>query len=165
MLIWDGFGTHETLEILKFCFENNIILCRLPSHTSHKLQPCDVGVFGLLKTAYCEQAKRMEQEGVNTVGKQHFAYLYSPARVSSLTKRNIIAAWRGSRLFPFNPERVLAHVPKPPTELRISNANELRFESCPEYKALRTPTTPVSGEALTSLLERIKSIPNDDASS
>jgi hypothetical protein len=107
----------------------------------------------------------MEQEGVNTVGKQHFAYLYSPARVSSLTKRNIIAAWRGSGLFPFNPERVLAHVPKPPTKLRISNANELRFESCPEYEALRTPTTPVSGEALTSLLERIKSIPNDDASS
>jgi hypothetical protein len=26
MLIWDGFGTHETLEILEFCFENNIIL-------------------------------------------------------------------------------------------------------------------------------------------
>lgn len=39
VLIADGFGTHETLEILEFCFENNIILCRIPSHTSHKLQP------------------------------------------------------------------------------------------------------------------------------
>ena len=37
VLVCDGFGTHETLEILEFCFENNIILCRLPSHTSHKL--------------------------------------------------------------------------------------------------------------------------------
>ena len=37
VLICDGFGTHETLEILEFCFENNILLCRLPSHTSHKL--------------------------------------------------------------------------------------------------------------------------------
>jgi hypothetical protein len=82
-----------------------------------------------------------------------------------LTKRNIIAAWRGSGLFPFNPERILVHVPKPSTKLRILNANELRFESCPGYKALRTPTTPVLGKALTSLLERIKSIPNDDASS
>ena len=52
MLISDGFGTHETLEILKYCFENNIILCRLPSHTSHKLQPCDISVFGPLKAAY-----------------------------------------------------------------------------------------------------------------
>jgi len=43
VLINDGFGTHESLELMKFCFENSIILCRLPSHTSHKLQPCDVG--------------------------------------------------------------------------------------------------------------------------
>jgi hypothetical protein len=27
-------------------------LCRLPSHTSHKLQPCDVAVFAALKAAY-----------------------------------------------------------------------------------------------------------------
>ena len=78
---------------------------------------------------------------------------------------NIIAAWRGSGLFPFKPERVLANVPKPPTELRISNADKLRFESRPGYEALPTPTTPVLGEALTSLLERIKLIPNEDASS
>ena len=52
ILISDGFGTHESLEALTFCFENNIVLCRLPSHTSHRLQPCDIGVFGPLKTAY-----------------------------------------------------------------------------------------------------------------
>jgi hypothetical protein len=40
-----------------------------------------------------------------------------------------------------------------------------RFESRSGYEALPTPTTPVSGEALTALLERIKSIPDDDASS
>jgi hypothetical protein len=51
VLICDGFGTHETLEGLEFCFENHIVLCRLPSHTSHKLQPCDVGVFAPLKVA------------------------------------------------------------------------------------------------------------------
>ena len=52
VLICDGFGTHESLEMLEHCFENNIILCRLPSHTSHKLQPCDVAVFAPLKAAY-----------------------------------------------------------------------------------------------------------------
>ncbi|NWN33660.1 hypothetical protein GY663_31270, partial [Klebsiella michiganensis] len=52
--ICDGFGTHETLEILEFCFTNNIILCRLSSYTSHKLQLCDVGPFAPLKSAYRE---------------------------------------------------------------------------------------------------------------
>ena len=37
ILICDGFGIYETLEILESCFNNNIILCRLPPHTSHKL--------------------------------------------------------------------------------------------------------------------------------
>ncbi|TKA24784.1 hypothetical protein B0A54_17548 [Friedmanniomyces endolithicus] len=80
VLICDGFGTHETLEILEFCFANNIILCRLPSHTSHKLQPCDVSVFGPLKAAYRDQVERLERGGVGTIGKEHFIYLYNPAR-------------------------------------------------------------------------------------
>jgi hypothetical protein len=57
VLICDGFRTHETLEVLEFCFENNIILCRIPSHTSHKLQPCDISVFSPLKSAYREPSR------------------------------------------------------------------------------------------------------------
>jgi DDE superfamily endonuclease len=68
------FGTHESLELMRYYFENNIILCRLPSHTSHKLQPCDVGVFGPLKTAYREQVEQLYRGGANTVGKQHFTF-------------------------------------------------------------------------------------------
>ena len=56
VLICDGFSTHETLEILEYCFANSIILCRLP-HTSHKLQPCDVAVFAPLKAAYRVEAR------------------------------------------------------------------------------------------------------------
>lgn len=95
ILICDGFRMHETLEVMEHCFENNIILYRLPSHTSHKLQPCDVGVFGPLKAAYRDQVERFCQGGVNSVGKQHFTYLYSPAREKALTKKNILAGWRG----------------------------------------------------------------------
>lgn len=93
VLICDGFGTHETLEILEFCFENTIMLCRLPSHTSHKLQPCDVGVFAPLKAAYRDQVERLHRGGINTVGKEHFSSLYSHARERAFTKRNITAAW------------------------------------------------------------------------
>ena len=69
VLIGDGFGTHETLEILQYCFDNNIILCRKPSHTSHKLQPCDVSEFSSLKTAYRGQVERLERDCVGTTGK------------------------------------------------------------------------------------------------
>jgi hypothetical protein len=110
ILICDGFGTHETLEILVYCFENNIILCRLPSHTSHKLQPCDIGVFGPLKAAYRDQVERLYRGGANTVGKDHFTSLYSPVRDKVLTSRNIKAGWIKAGLVPFNPGRVLRDI-------------------------------------------------------
>ena len=116
VLICDGFGMHETLEALEFCFENNIILCRLPSHTSHKLQPYDVGVFASLKEAYRDEADRLFRGGVNTIGKQHFTSLYSPTREKAFTKRNITAGWAACGLFPFNLDRVLRVISKPPTQ-------------------------------------------------
>jgi hypothetical protein len=108
----------------------------MPSHCSHKLQPCNVSVFGPLKTAYREQVERIELGRVNTVGKQHFTYLYSLAREKAFTKRNILEAWRGSGLFPFNSNRVLAEIPKPPINLAIETVDELRIDSRLDYEAL-----------------------------
>ena len=125
----DGFGTHETLEALEFCFENNILLCRLTSHTSHKLQPCDVGVFAPLKAAYRDEADRLFQGGANTVGKQHFTCLYSPAREKAFTKKTITAAWAASGLFPFNPDRVLRVTPKPLDQSTVPIADEIKVGS------------------------------------
>lgn len=88
-----GFGTHATLQILEHCFANNILLCRLLSHTSRKLQPCDIAVFAPLKVAYRDNVERMERVGINAIGKQHFTALYSPARELSFTRRNALAGW------------------------------------------------------------------------
>jgi hypothetical protein len=68
-------------------------------------------------------------------------------------------------LFLFNPNRVLANILKPSAELIIPSANKLRAESRLGYEALPTPTTLVLAEALTLLLNRIKKVPNDTASS
>jgi hypothetical protein len=156
VLICNGFRTHKTLEILEFCFKNNIILCRLPSHTSHKLQPCNIGVFALLKEAYRDQVKRLYQGGANTVGKQHFTSPYSPAREKAFTKRNITAAWATTGLFPFNPDRVLRATPKPPPESTVPRADEIEVGSCQQDELPQTPVTPVSAEGFMSLHNLIK---------
>jgi len=159
VLICDGFGSHESLEILEFCFENNIILCRLPSHTSHKSQPCDVAVFGPLKAAYREQVDRLERGGVNTIGKEHFTSLYSSARIKAFTPRNIKAGFAACGLVPFNPGKVLRSMPMPPVALTIATSDPV--PSCPQEPALYTPvtpltpTTPRTSEALVSLQNQI----------
>jgi hypothetical protein len=116
LLICDGFGTHETLEILEHCFANNIRLCRLPSHTSHKLQPCDVAVFAPLKAAYRDAVERLERGGVNTIGKQHFTSLYKSAGKAAFTQRDIRAGWSKCGLTPLNPQRVPKDMETPLTE-------------------------------------------------
>lgn len=79
----DGFGTYESLE-LTFYYENNIMLCRLPLYTSHKLHPCDVGVFGPFKTAYRDQVEKLYRGGADTIGKGHVMQPYDEARTQAM---------------------------------------------------------------------------------
>ena len=156
LLICDGFSTHETEDMVKFCFENNILICILPSHTSHKLQPCDVALFAPLKDAYRDQADRLERGGTNTIGKEHFTSLYSRARDRAITKKNVLAGFAKAGLYPFNPERVLRDIKKPAV-LTIANAEadlvpSLQGDVVP---VLSTPKTPVTSQALTSLRNQI----------
>lgn len=52
LLLLDNHETHITVKAVNFCRENGIIMLSLPPHTSHKLQPLDVGVYGPFKS-YC----------------------------------------------------------------------------------------------------------------
>jgi hypothetical protein len=51
LLLMDNSETHITVDIILFCRENGIIMLSFPPHTSHKLQPLDVGVFGPFKSS------------------------------------------------------------------------------------------------------------------
>jgi hypothetical protein len=154
LLINDGFGTHESPELLQFCYENNIIVCRLPSHTSHKLQPCDIGVFSSLKTAYREEVEKLYRCGAGTVGKEHFTLLYDRARRKAFTRRNILKGYSEAELSPLNPRKVLDPMQKPIASstdtTSLSNANT-------EYTHVEQPPgTPTTSDALTMLRKTIE---------
>lgn len=52
-LILDGHSSHtRSLDALDYAKSNGIIMLSLPSHTTHKLQPLDVGFFKPLQTYY-----------------------------------------------------------------------------------------------------------------
>ena len=52
LLVQDGHGSHVSIEIIEMARANDVTLLCLPAHTSHILQPLDVGVFKLLKTSF-----------------------------------------------------------------------------------------------------------------
>lgn len=49
VLLHNGHGSHLTVNMIDPAMVENTELVCLPEHTTHRLQPCDVGVFGPLK--------------------------------------------------------------------------------------------------------------------
>jgi hypothetical protein len=52
LLLLDGHVSHSVAGTVDICAENNIRTVLLPPHTSHVLQPLDVGLFPSLKAAW-----------------------------------------------------------------------------------------------------------------
>jgi DDE superfamily endonuclease len=46
LLLLDGYGSHVTFRFKALANDYKIILLYLPAHTTHRLQPLDVGIFG-----------------------------------------------------------------------------------------------------------------------
>jgi hypothetical protein len=106
VLIYDGHGSHVRGEFLEHCNQNRIHPLLLPPHTSHLLQPLDVGIFGPVKKAMTSQLDRIVRTQIHKIQKHEFIESYYNARNISLTKHNIESAWRGAGLLPFCPSKV-----------------------------------------------------------
>jgi hypothetical protein len=82
----------------------------MPAHSSHILQPLDVGCFGPLKIAYGRQVEALMRLGVNHISKEEFLSAYLVAHRASFTTKNIQAGFAATGLVPDEPDRVLSNL-------------------------------------------------------
>jgi hypothetical protein len=118
LLILDNHDSHTTPEFRTFCEDNNIILLWMPPHSSHLLQPLDVGCFGPLKTAFSKQNQDLIRNHIFHITKVDFLATFYTAFLATFTQNNIKAGFRSSGLYPCNPEAVLSQldpVPRSPS--------------------------------------------------
>lgn len=108
LLILDGHNSHMTEDFQSCCEDHNIIALCMLAHSSHLLQPLDVGCFGPLKKATSQQMKNLLSCGYNNITKQDFLPEFEEAFAKAFTPANIQGAFRGSGLCPLNPEAVLS---------------------------------------------------------
>jgi DDE superfamily endonuclease len=107
LLILDGHGSHLTPQFDQTCEENNIIPICMPPHSSHLLQPLDVGCFSVLKRAYGQLIENQARLGINHIDKLDFLAAYPQARESAYKAETIQNSFAATGLVPYNPERVL----------------------------------------------------------
>ena len=74
----------------------------MPAHSSHLLQPLDVGCFAILKRSY---GRLVDQQtlGINHIDKLDFLAAYPQARIDAFKTRTIQNAFRATGLVPVDP--------------------------------------------------------------
>ena len=103
LLILDGHSSHVNLQFSEFCDRHNIICFCLPAHSTHLLQPLDVGLFGPLQR---HDGKAVENyHNTTNIGISHCNCLplYKEARVKAYTEQNIKSAFWKTGIVPFLP--------------------------------------------------------------
>ncbi|KIK16661.1 hypothetical protein PISMIDRAFT_38408, partial [Pisolithus microcarpus 441] len=98
-----GHGSHITREMCQLAIQNNIELFCLPPHTTHELQPLDVGIFGPLQRAWFKCCEDYFNATGGEIPRSEFINQYMAARAAVFTAETITKAWKNSGIRPLNP--------------------------------------------------------------
>lgn len=109
VLILDGHNSHISIDLIDLAVENNIEILCLPAHTSHVLQPLDVGVFKSVKQSWRYVLREFyKKTNYKNVDKLIFPSLMKQLYESGCFSRaNAIAGFEGSGIFPLCKDKII----------------------------------------------------------
>lgn len=109
LLIVDGHGSHLNLKFLSWCESHKILVAVYRPHSTHRLQPLDVGMFAPLSSYYSQGLDDLvrRSEGHTRLSKRDFFSIFWPAFERAFTNNNIASSWSKTGLVPFDPPKVL----------------------------------------------------------
>jgi hypothetical protein len=107
----------------------------MPLHSSHLLQPLDVGYFAVLKRAYGDEIQEYMRRGVSHIDKPDFLTAFLAARNKSIAISTIRSGFKATGLCPYDLDQVLF---KLNTQLRTPTPSP----ALPEFQHYWIPETP-----------------------
>jgi DDE superfamily endonuclease len=155
----DGHSSHLNMNFINLCNDRQILLMILPPHSTHQLQPLNVGCFAPLARFYTNELNKLISHslGLNDMGKRLFLKLFWPAWRQAFTESNIISAWSKTGLFPLNLDMVLASLikPIPPTKPEELQTPMTSRAICQFQKSFAQSPTAAKIEQLLKANERL----------
>ena len=126
LLILDGHASHVSIEAVEFARSNEVHMLCIPAHTTHILQPLDVGVFKPFKSAYNKACKRfMADHPHRVITTDQIAGLIGKAWPLSLTPVNIMSGFKKCGIYPLNPGEVTDRQIAPSTLFCTAGSDKL----------------------------------------
>jgi hypothetical protein len=119
----DGHSSHVNMRFIDYADANRILLAVLPPHSTHRLQPLDVGLFSPLATYYSQQIDKLlaENQGLVRLTKRDFWPLFREAWNQAFSENNVRSAWETTGIHPFNPSKVLSIFVRPEATSQINS--------------------------------------------
>ena len=136
LLVIDGFTGHTTLDFIEYCIKFDIIVAVFPSHSTHILQPLDVGVFQPLKHAHQKILQKSLFSGNLAFVRLDFLEAFQQMYDEGFTRQNIISGFEETGIYPPNAQ---------PAVMRVFAQQQRRQEAMnPAFSSLPPQfTTPV----------------------
>ena len=101
LLLKDGHASHTTIEVIELARASNVHIQCLLAHTTHVLQPLDVGGFKSFKSHLSKAcSKYMSQYPGRVVTADKLASLVAEAWPHSFTSVNIMSGLKKTRCVP-----------------------------------------------------------------
>jgi hypothetical protein len=150
LLILDGHESHHSADFEIYCEENKIITLCMPPHSSHLLQPLDIGCFGPLKTAYSREIEQLIRCHITHISKTEFFPAFYAAFQATIIESNIKGGFKGAGLVPFDPESVIS---KLDIQLRTPTPAEEEASQAQAWTS-KTPKTILEAQSQSEYLER-----------
>jgi hypothetical protein len=148
LLIIDGHESHRSAEFEIYCTEQNIITLCMPAHSSHKLQPLDVGCFSPLKRSYGTEIEKLMRAHITHISKEDFFPAFRAAFQKSITTSNIQAGFRATGLVPYNPDYVISQL-----DVRLRTPTPAPAPTLPVIWEPRTPRNILETQSQSTYLK------------
>ena len=103
LLILDGHGSHLTDEMVELALKHNIHLYQLPPHTTHKLQPLDVGIFGHVQRKWQDRVDEVTEDTGQGIRYTDAVHHYLDIREAAILPHIVKQSFISTGLNPINP--------------------------------------------------------------
>lgn len=142
----------------------------MPPHSSHLLQPLDVGCFGPLKQSYGREIEALMRMHITHISKLEFLSAFRTAFFHTFTEKNIKAGFIGSGLVPYDPERVLSKLdvvlrtPTPPQTLPeerqpwVLKTPQTAYEASAQSEHIKTRISAHQNSSPTSMIAAVNQL-------
>ena len=125
IIIQDGHTSHISIPLIELAQKNDVHMLCLPSHTTHILQPLDVGVFKSFKSNFSKAChKFLVGRPGQVITTAAIASLVHDAWYNSFTPLNILSGFKKCGIHPLNPGEV--------SDRQLAPSKAVTYSSQPE---------------------------------